>query len=552
MEHGELRKLEAANVRLLGEVRVLVAIAAMAIALADPALSASPVLAVLLPYGAFSAAVMLHANRHPCGAALRGMYRVDAACYLLAIALSGGIESKLVVALLFPILVVSFKHGFRRGAVMAGMCAALFALVGAAAGGLDRAPDPDGGSLLPVVALFLVGLIVARWGNTEYTVLRRLAFTTDVNGLATPRYGLPHAMGRLAQMLRAYLRADNCIVVLNDADSPGCLLYDAREQGGAAAARGERIGREHAAPLLALNPELAAICSAPYGLRGGTASAFDRTTLEARPCDRATLDGVAALLETDSFVTLPLYSRERPIGRLYATSQRFRYTKDDLRFLQQAIGHAALVIDAIVLVERLADEKARAERERISRDLHDGTIQPYIGLKLGLEALRRQMSDADALAAEVDDLRHMAEEGIAELRRYVAGLRGAGTKGDAESLLVAVRHQADKFSEYYGIKVDVNADSDVQLKQPLAEHVLNIVREGLANIRRHTDATRATVRFCEEKGRLLLEFLNERTAGQAREFFPRSLNERASDLGGHVRVEDGADGVTRVAVEIPI
>jgi signal transduction histidine kinase len=60
------------------------------------------------------------------------------------------------------------------------------------------------------------------------------------------------------------------------------------------------------------------------------------------------------------------------------------------------------------------------------------------------------------------------------------------------------------------------------------------------------------VRLCEEKGRLMVEFLNDRASSQQREFFPRSLNERASDLGGRVSVENRADGFTRVAVEIPI
>ena len=58
----------------------------------------------------------------------------------------------------------------------------------------------------------------------------------------------------------------------------------------------------------------------------------------------------------------------------------------------------------------------------------------------------------------------MAGEGIAELRRYVAGLREQGPRTARESLLVAVRRQAEKFTEFYGIDVKVVADSDVRVK----------------------------------------------------------------------------------------
>jgi signal transduction histidine kinase len=136
---------------------------------------------------------------------------------------------------------------------------------------------------------------------------------------------------------------------------------------------------------------------------------YDRISLELRPSERAALEQLANLLETDSFITMPVYFGHRPIGRLYATSRRFRYVEPDLRFLQQVIGQAALVVENIQLLDRLASQVATQERQRISRDLHDGTIQPYIGLLT--EAL--PPGSDTLLAAEADDLARMAGEGIA-------------------------------------------------------------------------------------------------------------------------------------------
>ena len=58
----------------------------------------------------------------------------------------------------------------------------------------------------------------------------------------------------------------------------------------------------------------------------------------------------------------------------------------------------------------------------------------------------------------------------------------------------------------------------------------------------------------EGKLRLVVEFINDRAPdGNAKQIFsPRSLNERAMELGGRVDVENRDDGRTKVAVAIPV
>jgi len=192
------------------------------------------------------------------------------------------------------------------------------------------------------------------------------------------------------------------------------------------------------------------------------------------------------------------------------------------------------------------------ERRRISRDLHDGTIQPYIGLKLGLEALRRRVNGADGLAREVDELIHMAGEAIAELRRYVDKLKQQAHRRALQSVVEGVRCEALKFSEFYGLRVAVSAECDVIVSGPLFEEVMHVVREGLANIRRHTDARRAGVGLRVARGALVLEIDNERGAAPAPTFHPRSIDERARELGGRVHVAALPCGLTRVSVRFPL
>jgi signal transduction histidine kinase len=551
---GKFRSLEQANHHFLGEARLGVAIAAMVMILIAPSSSAPYAqFGVLLPYGVYGAVLMLRARDEGAGGGSKDAHWIDAACFLLVVGLSSGITSKWFLFLLFPVLAASLEAGLRRGIIVAVACALLLACVGAVRAWLDPGVRFGDLSLWPVAVLLFMGLLVARWGNSDFTLRRRLAFLNDLNALASPRHNFDHAMKALSEMLRAFHRADACIVVM--ADGPdGYLLWEANGEPREARMHGERISTELAEPLLGSSPELAMVYSRRRRLWQRTVvGTYDRISLELRPSERAALEQLANLLETDSFITMSVYFGHRPIGRLYATSRRFRYMEPDLRFLQQVIGQAALVVENIQLLDRLASEVATQERQRISRDLHDATIQPYIGLKLGLEALRRQVPHDTPLAEEVDDLARMAAESIAELRRYVAGLRKQGPRTARESLLVAVRRQAEKFTEFYGIDVKVVADSDVRLKESMFDEVMNIVREGLANIRRHTSAQRALVNLRDEGARLVVEFINDRAPdpNAKQVFFPRSLNERAMELGGRVDVEH-RDGRTKVAVAIPV
>jgi signal transduction histidine kinase len=210
------------------------------------------------------------------------------------------------------------------------------------------------------------------------------------------------------------------------------------------------------------------------------------------------------------------------------------------------------LIASVRLTESLAKEAAFQERRRISRDLHDSAMQPYIALKLGLEAMQRRLRGTP-LAGELDELIKIANDGIGELRQYVVNLKNAAARKQLTSLLTAVRAQAKKFTEFYNIDAEVIAPSDISVSAPLRNDVIQIVREGLSNIRRHTAAGRATINLRKQQGCLFVELINDNVRREdKREFYPRSIGERATELGGRVSVRRGTGGRTVVAVELPL
>jgi signal transduction histidine kinase len=266
-----------------------------------------------------------------------------------------------------------------------------------------------------------------------------------------------------------------------------------------------------------------------------------------------TYAAIADLLASDSFITIPIYQRNAFAGRLYLTTKDRYFSYSDVDFLRQLMDHVMPMIDNIELVDRLASQASEYERQRISRDIHDSAIQPYIGLKLGLEALRRTVSNGDAVAGGLAELVERTDGVISDLRTYVGGLQGSASGEHSNVLTSSVERHARQLGEFYGIAVDVKIATTANMNNRLAAEIFQIVREGLSNIKRHTSSAAARIRMTSVNGDIVLDIENDASAGESqRTFTPRSITERALGLGGRVSVNVGDAGSTIVSVVIPM
>jgi len=201
-------------------------------------------------------------------------------------------------------------------------------------------------------------------------------------------------------------------------------------------------------------------------------------------------------------------------------------------------------------------DPGREDRLALSRDLHDAMIQPYVGLKIALEALHREALAVDSvLAGRIAELVSMADLTLGDLRQYVAGIRG-GPLPRGEFFLTALQRQSERLERYSGLKVSFDCPEFDRLEGALAAGLYQIISEALSNISRHTHAKRAQVELVCENRMLRLRVSNDRDADReagvqaAAAFMPRSIDERARALGWEVRVEQD-DVKTVVQVLIP-
>jgi signal transduction histidine kinase len=251
-------------------------------------------------------------------------------------------------------------------------------------------------------------------------------------------------------------------------------------------------------------------------------------------------------------VTVPYGQRDGTEGRVYLTAGKRGFGQADVDFFAQLMTTVSNVVEGMQLMDELVSRAAEHERYRISLDIHDTTIQPYIGLKLGLDAVAREAGADNPLTPRLAELLGMTENTIRDLRRYMNHLQDDTTLA-GDSLVSAVRDQASHYHRFYGIEVDVRCEADLMVSSQLAGAALQIVSEGLSNVLRHSKAKQAFVAMRNEGHRLLLEIANENPDPDAPpEFTPRSIAARTRSLGGTCMVEWDPLGYTMVRVAIPL
>ena len=192
--------------------------------------------------------------------------------------------------------------------------------------------------------------------------------------------------------------------------------------------------------------------------------------------------------------------------------------------------------------EEVEEMAALAERERISRDLHDllGHTLSVIALKSEL-ASRIADEDPRRAVSEIRDVEQVSRSALAEVRAAVEGYRGLGVSGELRS--------ASRALESAGVHLDVRmADFRMSPKQ---ESVLALaLREALTNVVRHSRATACRVALARTDGRIVLTVSDNGTGGTIAEGMGLAgMRERVKAVGGTVDVV-AERGVT-VTVSLP-
>ncbi len=190
-----------------------------------------------------------------------------------------------------------------------------------------------------------------------------------------------------------------------------------------------------------------------------------------------------------------------------------------------------------------------SELNRIERDLHDGAQQRLARLSIDL-GLASERIDTDPAGAKelVRESQEQAREALAEIRQLVRGIAPAILLD--RGLVAAVESITGPGPVRTAVISDLAPGE--RLPPAVERAAYFVVSEALANVAKHSDASRCEVRFRREGGHLVVEIWDDGKGGagiQSRGGLA-GLESRVAGVDGAFSVSSPRGGPTTVRAEI--
>jgi len=194
------------------------------------------------------------------------------------------------------------------------------------------------------------------------------------------------------------------------------------------------------------------------------------------------------------------------------------------------------------------------ERKRISRELHDGTGQGLMVLRLYLGMLASESQSAES-QAKIQEALKLLDHTIEDLRRIIGRLSPRSL--EELGLTAAIRKEVLEMSRTTGIKARIEFPKNLgRLDHEIEVALYRSLQEALHNIAKHSHAENFAVRVQMELGSVRLEveddgvgFPGKRSQEQA--FGLLGMKERVAVLDGRVDVRSREGKGTRIRVVLP-
>jgi len=259
-------------------------------------------------------------------------------------------------------------------------------------------------------------------------------------------------------------------------------------------------------------------------------------------------------------VSVPMRYRGRITGviNLFLDADLLGRIGNIKALLSSVAHHLSIAIERYYNDEENRAHLIREERIRIAHELHDSLAQTLASLRFQVRVLDETLHQGDESTTwqQLERIENSLDEANTELRGLIANFRAPAYQ---RGLVEAIEQMVSQFRNETRIRTYIQKDCSASaFPRDTETQILRIIQEALWNIRKHSQAK--TVRillrgansdFCS----ILIEDdgigINKQVYGSPGEHVGLTImRERASKIGGDLRIESEPGEGTRVMLEI--
>jgi signal transduction histidine kinase len=252
----------------------------------------------------------------------------------------------------------------------------------------------------------------------------------------------------------------------------------------------------------------------------------------------------------NSFLGVPIIIRDRVYGRLYFTEKQdaSEFTEDDERIAMTLAAQAGVAIQNANLLEEVkvrGDELAvLEERDRISKELHDGVIQSIYSAGLSLQGAMSMIDrDPDGTKKRMDEVIGTLDNVVRDVRSYIFALQPKSV--EERGLKKAIEELVSDLQINALVEATVELSDDALEMIPGAARgdLIQMVREILSNVARHAQASEVSVACAVREGKTVVLTIEDDGIGFDPATVTRghgltNIEERARRMDGELTISD--------------
>ncbi|MDX2272147.1 MAG: sensor histidine kinase [Cyanobacteriota bacterium] len=200
---------------------------------------------------------------------------------------------------------------------------------------------------------------------------------------------------------------------------------------------------------------------------------------------------------------------------------------------------------------------ALEERNRIAREIHDSLGHALTALNLQLEGALRLWSTNPAAARDfLTEAKKLGSTALKEVRQSVAALRRDPMEGLSlsDGILSLVRDVQSVMPLRPTCAIDI--DANLNLPQEVKTSLYRIIQEALTNICKYAAASQVAIVLQSKGSRLHLTIQDDGKGFDVQQnrmgFGLQGMRERATALGGWLKVDSQPGSGCRIEAEIPL